>query len=416
MKKTIKSPTRGDRAGAGGREKDRRTRRRWLRWAAVVAACVLVMTLALYGWAWSSVDRSSIARAIWWREADVGDQFRFPARLIPAGDTASPLSDGSEIVPPPVPSGVDGQGQDFDAFLLRTGTLAFVVVDHDRLVYERYFDGADREARQTSFSVAKSFVSTLVGIAIDEGLIGSVSDPVTDYLPELVERDPRFDQITLRDLLTMSSGIRYQEHSLPLPWGDDVNTYYGTNLRALALDNTEIERPPGQEWHYNNYNPLLLGMVLERATGMSVSDYLATRLWQPVGAELDATWSLDSEESGFEKMESGLNATPRDFARFGLLFLHGGEWNGARIVSSEWVRAATAADTTTDPAEDYQYFWWVDRERPGRFYALGNFGQYIYVAPDAGTIIVRNGRDWGVDNDSWLTVFRDVADELAQGS
>jgi CubicO group peptidase (beta-lactamase class C family) len=130
------------------------------------AVVVLVATLGLFGWAWSSVDRSTTARALWWREADVGDQFRFPARLIPTGAAASPLPAGAGIDPPAAPAGADGGGAAFDGFLRRTGTLAFVVVDRDRLVYERYFDGADRQTPQTSFSVAKSFVSTLVGIAI----------------------------------------------------------------------------------------------------------------------------------------------------------------------------------------------------------------------------------------------------------
>jgi CubicO group peptidase (beta-lactamase class C family) len=376
---------------------------------------VALLVVGVYAWAWASLDRSSIARAMLWREADVGDQYRFPARTIPAGDEASPLPAGVEIDPPAPPSGAEDD-RAFDEFLRGTGTLGFVVLDDDLLVYERYFGGADRQTRQTSFSVAKSFVSTLIGIAIDEGLIGSVTDPVTEYLPELSERDPRFERITLRDLLTMSSGIRYEEQSLPLPWGDDVDTYYGTDLRDLGLSATQIVRPPGQEWLYNNYNPLLLGLVLERATGTSVSDYMATKLWQPLGAEADATWSLDSEGSGFEKLESGLNATPVDYARFGELFLLAGEWNGQRIVSEDWVREATAADVTTDPAGHYQYFWWIDTQRPDRFYALGNFGQYIYVAPDAGAVIVRNGRDWGVENDRWLSVFREVADHLVERS
>jgi CubicO group peptidase (beta-lactamase class C family) len=140
---------------------------------------------------------------------------------------------------------------------------------------------------------------------------------------------------------------------------------------------------------------------------------MATRLWQPLGAEADATWNLDSERSGFEKMESGLNATAVDYARFGQLVLHNGEWNGTRVVSKAWVRAATAVDTDTDPADFYQYLWWVDVERPGRFYALGNYGQYLYVAPDADAVIVRVGRDWGVDNHSWLATFRGIADQLA---
>ncbi len=151
---------------------------------------------------------------------------------------------------------------------------------------------------------------------------------------------------------------------------------------------------------------------------MSVSEFMATRLWQPLGAEADGTWSLDSEDSGFEKMESGLNAEPVDYARFGQLFLHDGEWNGTRIVSKEWVPEATTPETGDASAGDYyladnyQYFWWIHTVRPGRFYALGNFGQYVYVAPDAGTVIVRNGADWGVDNETWLATFRDIADRL----
>jgi CubicO group peptidase (beta-lactamase class C family) len=388
--------------------------RQWVRRLAVAVPALLVAVVAVFGWAWASVDRSTVARAMWWMEADVDDQFRFPARLIPAGDEASPLPAGTEIELSAAPLGADGSGGGgFDGALRETGTLAFVVAHQDRLVYERYLDGSDRRTLHTSFSVAKSFLSTLVGIAIDEGLIERVDDPLTDFIPELTERDGRFARITVRDLMTMSSGLRYEEHFALLPWGDDVNTYYGVDLRALALDDAQIEGPPGQEWHYNNYNPLLLGMVLERATGMSVSDYMASRLWQPLGAEADATWSLDSEDSGFEKMESGINATAVDYARFGLLFLNGGEWNGTRIISEDWVRAATAADDSTDPAEHYQYFWWVDRERPGRYYALGNFGQYVYVAPDADVVIVRLGRDWGADNDAWLATFRDIADRLA---
>jgi len=388
----------------------RRPRRRWLRRLATGAAAVVVAVLVLYGWAWLSLDRSSIARAILWMDSDVDDQHRFPARLILADDSATPLPAADEMFVPAVPGDVAGGGGSFDKLLRDTDTHAFLVAHSDRVVYEQYLAPSDRESLETSFSVAKSFLSTLVGMAIDEGLIGSVEDPVTDYLPELTARDPRFERITLSHLLSMSSGLRYREQELPLPWGDDIETYYGTDLRDIALTETEVERPPGQEWLYNNYNPLLLGMVLERATGMSVSDYMATRLWQPLGAERDATWSLDSERSGFEKMESGLNATAVDYARFGLLFLHNGVWNDTPIVSEEWVRAAT-----TPYLHSYGYFWWVDAERPGRFYALGKYGQYIYVAPDADTVVVRLGRDWGVDNDTWLAIFRDIAHQLTQG-
>jgi CubicO group peptidase (beta-lactamase class C family) len=385
-----------------------RRARRWFLLAGGVLALLIAAVLGVYGWAWSSTDESTIARAMVWRESDVGDQHRFPARRIPAGARASPLPRGVEadLV-------VSGEEKGIDEFLRETDTLAFVVVHEDRVVLERYFDGATRQSLQTSFSAAKAFVSTLVGIAIDAGLIGSVDDRVTDYVPELASRDPRFRQITLRHLLAMSSGIRYREGGFP-SLGDDTYTYYGVNLRDVALNRTRIEGPPGQ-WEYNNYNPLLLGLVLERATGTSISDFMATRLWRPLGAEAAATWNLDSERSGFEKLESGLNARPVDYARFGLLFLHNGKWNRRRIVSEQWVRAATGADPSTDTAyyHGYRYFWWLDVERPGRFYALGKYGQYIYVAPDADALVVRFGRDWGISNVSWLRTFRDVTDQLA---
>jgi CubicO group peptidase (beta-lactamase class C family) len=385
-----------------------KTRRGWFIVAGGVLA-LLIAVVGVYGWALTATDESTIARALIWRESDVGDQQRFPARRIPAGAHASPL-----------PAGVEahlvsrGERKGIDEFLRETDTLAFVVVHEGRVVLERYFDGATRESLQTSFSAAKAFVSTLVGIAIDAGLIGSVDDRVTDYVPELASRDPRFREITLRDLLTMSSGIRYREGGFP-SLGDDTYTYYGVDLRDVALKRTRIEGPPGQ-WQYNNYNPLLLGLVLERATGTSISDFMAAKLWRPLGAEAAATWNLDSERSGFEKLESGLNARPVDYARFGLLFLHNGTWNGRRIVSEQWVRAATGADPSTDTAyyHGYRYFWWLDVERPGRFYALGKYGQYIYVAPDADAVVVRVGRDWGISNVRWLRTFRDVTDQLAR--
>ena len=227
-----------------------------------------------------------------------------------------------------------------------TGTQAFIVIQDDTILYERYVGAFWRDSVATSFSVAKSYLSALVGIAFEDGAIRSVDDPITRYLPELVERDARFGSITIRHLLDMTSGIHYEETGLPN--GDDALTYYFDDLRALALERTTIDEPPGQRWHYTNYNPLLLGLILERTTGVRVADYLADRLWTRIGSEFEASWSLD-HENGLEKLESGLNARPIDFAKFGRLYLNGGVWAGEQVVPSAWVEASiqTVGDDPT---------------------------------------------------------------------
>jgi hypothetical protein len=169
----------------------------------------------------------------------------------------------------------DSSNGSLEDYLDASGTTAFLVIHDDKLLYERYFNGYDETSVNTSFSMAKSFASALVGIAIDEGHIKSVDVPITNYIPELLEKDKRFRSVTIRNLLTMSSGIKYEEGG-DLPWSeeaDDTKTYYATNLRKLAL-NSRIEGEPGEYFEYNNYNPLLVGLILERATKMPVARYM----------------------------------------------------------------------------------------------------------------------------------------------
>lgn len=375
----------------------------------VTALVALVLTAgAVYGWAWLMQDRSAVARAIIWLDAGVDDRLRFESRPIAAGGDVLPL----ETVAPP--DGAldevtlsDGSRTDLQDLLEETGTTSFIVLRDDQVWMESYPTGSGRDEPVTSFSVAKSILSTVVGLAIDRGDLSSLDDPVTDYVPELLERDERFARITLRHLMTMSSGLRYEEEGLP--WSDDAVTYYSPDLRRTALS-AEIEEEPGTRWLYNNYNPLLMGLVLERATGRPLPDYVSEVLWGPLGAEADASWSIDSEASGFAKMESGFNALPIDYARFGYLFAHDGRVGNLQVVPEEWVAEATAADTTTDPAEHYQYWWWVDTDHPGRFLARGNKGQFVYVDPATDVVVVRTGVDFGIDE--WPEVLADVVDRV----
>jgi CubicO group peptidase (beta-lactamase class C family) len=398
---------------------------RKLKVLAISTGSLLLIALVMVVVGSLSAPHFYLTRAIFWRESDYKDLQRFPARKI---HNAPPVSRFDEL-PAENPYGSQieaisnrNTNGSFEDYLDSSGTTAFLVIHDDKLLYEKYFNGYDERSLNTSFSMAKSFASALVGIAIDEGYIKSVDEPITNYIPELLKRDKRFESITIRNLLTMSSGIKYEEGGF-LPWGeeaDDTKTYYATDLRELAL-NCRIESKPGEYFEYNNYNPLLVGMILERATSMPVSRYMEKKLWRPMGMEADGSWSLDSKKDGFEKMESGVNARARDFARFGMLFAKEGNWNGRQLISREWVEESTRPDKSTDPSQDYQYFWWVNTpDGKNHFSAQGNYGQYIYVAPEKDLVIVRLGKEEGEKGYGyWTDLFDQLSTKLdtsAKGS
>jgi CubicO group peptidase (beta-lactamase class C family) len=382
------------------------------------AGSLLLLALVAVVAGYLSAPNFYLTRTIFWGESDYKDHEKFPARTIHNGPSVSRFdklpADNRYASQIEAIARDTNNGESLEEYLDASGTTAFLVIHDDRLLYERYFDGYDESSIHTSFSMAKSFASALVGIAIDEGHINSVNEPITNYIPELLEKDERFESITIRHLLTMSSGIKYEEGG-DLPWSeeaDDTKTYYATDLRKLALENSRIEGKPGEYFEYNNYNPLLIGMILERATGMSVSRYLQQKLWKPMGMEADGSWSLDSTENGFEKMESGVNARARDFARFGMLFAEEGNWEGRQLISRGWVEESTRADTSTDPSQDYQYFWWVNTPEGETYHfsARGNYGQYIYVAPEKDLVIVRLGKEEGEQGyDYWIYLFEELA-------
>jgi CubicO group peptidase (beta-lactamase class C family) len=358
-------------------------------------------------------ESSYLARYIRLNTVDIDDYRVFPSRpiqnappvfhFIPdaGNDQIAPLL--AETVPQPA-----YQGEPFDHFLERCGTVAFLLIKNDRLLFEVYYNGYQHNSICTSFSTVKSFVSALVGIAIHEGLIRQLDDPVTTYLPELT--GDHWPAITVRHLVSMSSGLKYNQNGF-LPWDDQPRIYYSLDLRALARK-ARSEEPPGQHFHYNNYNLVLLGMILERVTGRTVSAYLEEKLWQPLGMEFPASWSLDSAGSGMEKMESGLNARAIDFAKFGLLYLRHGQWNGRQLVPEQWV----VESTTVGPGamwSNYKYLWWIPRSGNGRFMAIGNLGQFIYLAPDKDCLVLRFGRaglkDWQT---AFVQLFGAIADRL----
>jgi CubicO group peptidase (beta-lactamase class C family) len=307
--------------------------------------------------------------------------------------------------------------RNLEDFLTKTGTQAFIVIRNDTLLYEKYFNGAKRDSTVVSFSTAKSFTSALVGIAIQEGLIKSEADPITTYLPELAERDARFQKITIHDLLGMASGIRFDEERFL--WHDESNlTYRFTDLRSLALNKTVIIEPPGQTFLYNDYNPILLGMILERATGKPVTQYLQEKLWTPLGMEFGASWTVDSDATRFEMMSCCINAHAIDFAKFGRLYLNQGNWDGRQLVSADWVAKSTRVDKgrKLDEKMSYGSLWWElpSANETNDFFAWGNLGQFIYVSPSRNLIIVRNGERYGLEGEGseWGEIFYQFASAL----
>jgi CubicO group peptidase (beta-lactamase class C family) len=361
------------------------------------------------------LDSSYLARYLLMHGVSIQDYKLFPSRAIQnagpafhfgAAQDAEGLTPALNRVTAAQPGAASAQTM--DGYLERNGTVAFLVIQHDRLLLERYYGGYGHESICTSFSVAKAFVSAMIGAALHEKLIGQLSDPLTKYLPEL--KQAYWSSITIEHLIGMCSGLSYSRAGF-LPWNDQPLIYYSLDLRRLA-SRTRLVDTPGKTFLYNNYNLLLLGLVLERVTGGYASEYLQERIWKPLGMEAAGSWSMDSERSGMEKMESGINARAIDFAKFGRLYLRGGDWNGRQLLPETWVRESTSP-WTDGRWTNFKYFWWIPRSGRGRFMTIGNLGQFIYVAPDKDCLILRFGnakpRDWQT---RYVEMFAQIADAL----
>jgi CubicO group peptidase (beta-lactamase class C family) len=280
------------------------------------------------------------------------------------------------------------------------------VVRNDSLLYESYFSDYDETSVFTSFSVAKAFVSALVGIAIDEGYIYSTGQSITFFLKEL--QSPEFDKITIEDLLNMRSGIDFYE-GYSSPFADMPKYYYGTNLKKYITHLT-VKEPPDLHYDYISVNTLLLSLIVERATNTKLNKYLELKIWQPLGMEAEASWSVDSKEHNTIKSFCCINALARDFAKFGSLYLKQGNWFGKQIVPEKWVIRSTSIINDSRDSQDYPYtYQWRVLEN-GCFFAKGILGQYIFVDPHKNLVFVRLGKNYG-DVD-WADFCLELSNQL----
>ena len=348
----------------------------------------------------------------------------FENRVVKAGDPA----------PLPYAPGVNERkvAPRFEEDFARYGTVAFVVLKNGQVWAEQYWEDYSDTSHSNSFSMAKSIVSLLVGCAIQDGYIRSVDQPVGDFLPEWGAFEG--DTLTIKDLLTMSAGVKWDESASSL-FSTTTEAYYGKDLWGLAQREVLIEKP-GVYFNYQSGATQILAFVLKKATGKDIADYASEKIWTPIQAEEDALWSLD-HEGGMEKAYCCFNSNARDFARLGQLVLQHGYWHPqgghvtatrVRVVDSAYIAEATTPATYLKarledgrevPCTMYGYqFWMLDYKGLDVTYFRGILGQYIFVIPALDAVVVRLGheradaynidQDYPLDIDIWLEAALDL--------
>lgn len=370
--------------------------------------------------------------AIFYKYPSINDFKQFPYTTIHHGDSAYHFkqcsnNDIGQLL-------VRGQGRDrdtvdlpLDTYLQSTKTAAFVVIRNDSLLFEKYYNGYNRNQILNVFSISKSVTSLLVGLAIEDGYIKSVNDPITKYIPELLAGDEKFQRLTIEDLLNMRSGLKFSE-TYASRFSKMAKLYYGKNQLG-QIKKMKFAHEPGSFHEYQSVSTALLGIAVEKSTGKELGKYLEEKIWIPLGMEHDATWSLDDEKHRSAKAYQGLNLTAIDLAKIGQLYLNKGKWNGKQIINSDWIHKSTTPNINN---EGYQYQWysmdtWFYTKDGGyfpdstsaahavqkaqydhykikkvndkysvllytnAFYALGYLKQILYVDPDKNVVVVRIG-------------------------
>lgn len=352
----------------------------------------------------------------------------FTASVVHHGEDVWPLPKGPAIT---LPESFEFGGDTLDVahFLEYTATTGLIVLHEGRVVFEAYYRGETPDTRHISWSVAKSFTSALVGIALEEGHLDNITDPVTKYVPMLAESG--YDGVPLEHVLQMTSGIRFDED-----YGDfysDINRMGRMIALNTSIDDfvmsLENDIPSGTELNYVSMDTQVLGMVLREATGHDLTTLLEEKLWKPAGMEADATWLVDV--NGMELVFGGLNAVLRDYARFGLLYLNEGRRGNYPIVPAAWVRASTTPqaayvmpgdDVTTNEEFGYGYQWWIPARPEGDYLAIGIYDQYIYVHPRHRVVIAKTSANAHYEDDAQISeaqsvaLFRTIARHTAETS
>ncbi|MEL6465102.1 MAG: serine hydrolase [Pseudomonadota bacterium] len=309
----------------------------------------------------------------------------FLHREVPKGAAAaSPLPEGPQMTMP----------NDYAAWVTDRTVTSALVLKNGEVVHEAYYQGTDADDLRISWSVAKSYLSALFGILVDEGTIPSLDAPVTDYAPKL--KGGAYDGATIRNVLQMSSGITFDEDYLE--YDSDINRMgrvlaLGGKMDDFAAGLTERFAEPGETWQYTSIDTHVVGMVARGATGRDIPDLMAEKLIAPLGLDQSPLYLTDGVGVAF--VLGGLNITTRDYARFGQMILQNGVWQGEQVVPADWIAASTAPSARTQAGQiGYGYQWWIPvGATTGQFMGRGIYGQYLYIDQKAGVVIVSTAAD-----------------------
>ena len=399
----------------------------------ILTGIVLVL-LVLAGLNWDSIQRLIHVKSLFDADKIVHNFSHMDDLLFSSALPRSGEEHVWEISLSPLPVNFIDRGKEkrTAAMLKELQTTALVVIKDGSIVFENYYKGTGKDDLRISWSMSKSFVSALTGLALERGDIESIDDPVTRYAPIL--KGSAYDGVPLRHVMNMASGIQFDENYLDP--GSDINHMgtvlaLGGSLDDFAADQTSITRPSGTAWQYCSIDTHVISMVLRAATGKTLQEYFVENLWSKIGASADARYSTDGDGNAFAL--GGLNMRTRDYALFGELIRNQGRRGDQQIIPADWVANSTSQTAPPAPegagvsTEDgssfgYGYQWWIPPNSDGEFFAVGVYGQFLYINPKAGIVIAKNaahrefmssdekGESYMAQN---ITLFRGIAEHLS---
>jgi CubicO group peptidase (beta-lactamase class C family) len=351
-----------------------------------ISLVLLAIVIVVVGLAFTN-QLAHLKNFMFWGEHTIHDYNTHPLRKVEKANAPQSWEYDSAYNSSTIPT-------DLLSIIDSNDTHAFLVIQNGKLLFEKYWDGYDSTRLSGSFSAAKSIVSLLVGIALDEGKIKSLDEPVANYVDHF--KTNGLDKITIKHLLTMSSGTNYMESDKSY-FSMNAYGYYGDDLEYM-VEMMEKKEDPGVFWQYRSGDTQVLGLLVEKVFGQNISTLVSERFYKPMGAEYDAFWLLDGDEKR-EKAFCCFNAAARDYARFGQLVLNKGSWNGKQIVSEKYVAEATSPagflkdrDENNQPVDFYGYQYWILKHSNVTAIAQnGLFGQYVYIIPEKNAVVVRLG-------------------------